>query len=46
MVEWVMIVSGCTFSFSANEKVPKRKLVAAQFSIKGCGQANVVLPEN
>jgi len=37
-----IIVSGCAFK----EKAPKRKLVAAQFSIKGCGRAGAVLTEN
>jgi hypothetical protein len=45
-VEYIMNVSGCTFSFISKEKVPKRKVVAAQFSIEVSDEANVVLPEN
>ncbi len=40
-----MNVSGCT-SFFPQERSTKKELVAAQFSIEGCAEANVVLPEN
>jgi hypothetical protein len=33
-------------SFSLKKKRTKEKVVAAQFSMKGCGVANVVLSEN
>ncbi len=40
----VFIVSGCHFSF--RKKSNQKELVAAQFSVKGCTVANVVLSEN
>jgi hypothetical protein len=32
--------------FLSARKSNQKELVAAQFSMKGCGMANVVLPEN
>ncbi|RCH53917.1 hypothetical protein DJ568_15370 [Mucilaginibacter hurinus] len=40
----VIKASGCTFSFSAKEKVPKRKLPAAPDPVKVSADALPLLP--